>query len=401
MLWTALKQLVFMILLYLFLFGCSSTTIHDENPDGDVDLDLEKESAINGDQDALDNEKDSLIDGEPEELEPEEDQTIVDGDISESDIEEAKDNEVEQEIEIEIEELESEAEEDDAVYQSNIDPYLDGGLTVYNMEISEGENNAPKDMTIYTPLNTGKYAVVMFHHGFIMNHKVYSGMLTHLASHGFIVVAPQMYPPLIPIGVMSSAEEAIQASQVYDWIKVEIENIVGVEVDLNKIGLMGHSRGAKVSWTHLKNNGSADFMAVAGLDPVDGTGGPGGTETRVVDGQFSFSIPALIIGTGLGPSGISPCAPSGDNHIQFYAASNSPAWHVVATNNGHNDMTDDNCGVACLACSSGGNKDKVRQLFGGLLSAFFRFTLQDDIAAVDVLSDIERAPVSITVESKL
>ncbi len=138
-------------------------------------------------------------------------------------------------------------------------------------------------------------------------------------------------------------------------------------------------------------------QAVAGVDPVDGTGGPFGNQARVVQGPFAFSLPALVIGTGLGGS----CAPAGDNHEQFYAASRSPAWHVVIPDAGHADMLDEATAIsASSVCPGGPDRAAVRRLTAGLLVAFFRGSLQGDASAYTCLTDTVAAPMTIAVESK-
>ncbi len=53
-------------------------------------------------------------------------------------------------------------------------------------------NLPPKPLLIAVPKAEGKYPVVQFHHGFTLQNNFYSQLIAHLASHGFIVVAPQV-----------------------------------------------------------------------------------------------------------------------------------------------------------------------------------------------------------------
>jgi hypothetical protein len=53
-------------------------------------------------------------------------------------------------------------------------------------------NSPPKPLLIAVPKAKGKYPVVQFHHGFTLQNNFYSQLIAHLASHGFIVVAPQV-----------------------------------------------------------------------------------------------------------------------------------------------------------------------------------------------------------------
>jgi chlorophyllase len=252
-------------------------------------------------------------------------------------------------------------------------------------------------MRIHFPNVPGAYAVVMFQHGFLSLNSAYDEILRHLASHGFVVVAPQMYAPGLEVlfGDPSAAQEAERAARVIDWLPGRLSGITGVQADTTRLGLCGHSRGGKVIWSVLSND-PQKAMAVAGVDPVDGVGGPLGTETRIVDGAFGFDFPTLVIGTALGGS----CAPDGDNHEQFYAASAAPAWHVIALEHGHADMLDDDVAdQGGAVCPSGDGREAMRRLTAGLLVAFFRGSLQDDDAGFGYLTDTAAAPASITVEN--
>ena len=285
--------------------------------------------------------------------------------------------------------------------------YSMGPLTTTTVNVSSGDNGAPTDMFIVTPTAPGTYAVVVFQHGFLMNGAWYSEVLTHLASHGFVVVAPQMYAPDgLPVGKPSAVEEAGAAAEVHAWLPDNLSRVTGVTADFGALGVSGHSRGGKVNWLLLTSQpGLADAIAL--LDPVDGTGGPLGGEARAVDGTLPASIPTLIVGTGLGPVGgggfSMACAPEGDNYVQFYGAAPTPAWQVVADDNGHNDMLDADppgCGFTCTACDAGPNPDGMRDLAGGLLTAFFRGTLQGNSSELGLLTDEMAAPVNVTTTSR-
>lgn len=50
----------------------------------------------------------------------------------------------------------------------------------------------PKPLIIVTPTEKGTYNVILFLHGTSLSNKSYSKIFDHIASHGFIVVAPQV-----------------------------------------------------------------------------------------------------------------------------------------------------------------------------------------------------------------
>jgi len=289
--------------------------------------------------------------------------------------------------------------EDGAVpFISSGDPYARGPLVVRTLEVAKCFDGAPVPLRIHAPTSPGTYAVVVFQHGFQSSNSDYDDILGHVASHGFVVVAPQMYAPGIgPLfGDPTAAAEAELATTVLDWLPAHLSDVTGVTAAVVHTGLAGHSRGGKVAWGALKGD-PGRARAVAGVDPVDGTGGPLGGQARVIDGPFEFPYPSLVIGTALGGS----CAPGGDNHVQFYEASAAPVWHIIALDYGHGDMLDEDvAALAAVVCSSGEERDKMRKLTAGLLTAFFRGTLQGESAAFATLSDVGAAPTAITVESK-
>jgi chlorophyllase len=276
------------------------------------------------------------------------------------------------------------------------DPYEPGPMAVQTLKIKQCEDTAPFPLQIYAPETPGAYPVVVFQHGFLARNSSYSEILRHLASHGFIVVAPQMYEPSLwaLLGHPTAAQESDWVLLVLDWLPGHLDNVTGLNARTDRLGLAGHSRGGKVIWQVMVGDPTRG-KAIAGVDPVDGTGGPLGNQPRVIQGSFAFSVPALVIGTGLRGS----CAPEGDNHVQFYAASNSPAWHVVAVDQGHTDMLDEGS-FGTSFCPGGPNRAGMRRLTAGLLVAFFRGSLQGDPAAYGYLTDTTAAPIPITAEAK-
>ncbi len=284
-----------------------------------------------------------------------------------------------------------------APYCGKGNPYDAGELSVRTIRLTRCQFGTPKPLLVYTPESPGSYAVVVLQHGFMIRNECYGELMQHLASQGFVVVAPQMYEPGLCalLGNPTAAEEAADAAAVLEWVHVSLADVVGVQVRTDLLGLVGHSRGGKVAWLLLSGD-PGRAKAIAGIDPVDGTGGPTSYQPRVVQGPFSYAAPSLVIGSGLGGS----CAPEGDNHVQFYGAVPSPAWHVVAVNQGHGDMLDEGCAAAAsLVCASGADRAGMRRLTAGLLTAFFRAALQGDASAYAWLTDTA-APIPVSVESK-
>ncbi len=285
------------------------------------------------------------------------------------------------------------------LYTGTGDPYLPGRLPVRTISLARCEQATPLPVQIHAPEQGAGYPVVVLQHAFMTRNAWYADLARHVASHGFVLVVPQMYEPgLGPLlGNPTADDEAAKLMELLDWLPDHLGNVTGIAVRWDRLGLAGHSRGGKVVWLVL-NTDPARAMAVAGIDPVDGTGGPFGNQARVVQGPFAYSLPTLILGTELGGA----CAPAGDNHEQFYAAARSPAWHLFVPEQGHLDMLDDNPETEFVRsfCQAGRTLDGMRRLVAGVLVAFFRGTLQGDASALDLRAEPSAAPIPFRAEAK-
>ena len=290
------------------------------------------------------------------------------------------------------------------LYVGSGNPFAPGPLTVRTFPVERCENGAPKPLLIHAPAEAGSYPVVLFQHGFLLSNAYYSEVLRHLAGHGFIVVAPQMYPADgIPLFKPTSLDEVHQVLEVLDWLAGHLGTTAGMTADLSRVGIAGHSRGGKVAWS-LVRLAPERFQALAGIDPTDGTldGTP-----RVTDQPLPVALPTLVIGAGRAGDPFFPrgpsCSPPGENHEQFYAASLAPAWHVVVPDAGHLDVLDDTrpgCGHVCGVCIVGQDPPAFRNLTAGLMVALFRAASQGDPAAFHILDDVPHPPVNLVLESK-
>lgn len=291
------------------------------------------------------------------------------------------------------------------VYVGDAPIYANGPLGVTMGMLGQ---DAPTPGQVWSPTQAGLYPVVVLQHGFLLSNQYYSQMIAQIASHGFIVVAPQMYESGgFPFGKPSIDEESALAQQTWTYIQTSLAPSLpaGVEAATDRFGVVGHSRGAKVAWKILSQNATA-ATALVGIDPVDNPGGFAAQEP-VITGPVAFSIPTLVIGTGLGPDsidGFSPaCAPDGENHTKYYGAAQAPAYHLVATEHGHLDMLDDSlsgCGLECSSCPGGSSKQPMRSATAGWIVALLRGALQGDASAYALIAPPMNAPVTVTAAQK-
>ncbi|KAH1241254.1 Chlorophyllase-1 [Glycine max] len=284
----------------------------------------------------------------------------------------------------------------------------------FNVETSSASSSTPKPLLIFTPIVPGSYPVILFCHGFFIHNSFYSEFLGHIALHGFILVAPQLFSIGVP---MFGPEEVKCEGRVVDWLDNGLQPLLpeSVEAKLEKLVLVGHSKGGKTAFavalgyckTKLK------FSALIGIDPVAGVSKckPCRSLPDILTGvprSFNLNIPVAVIGTGLGPekanSLFPPCAPNGVNHKEFFSECKPPSAYFVATDYGHMDMLDDETpGVIgtmmskCM-CKNGkkGPRDLMRRTVGGLVVAFLRAQLNEQWKDFDaILASPNLAPAKL------
>lgn len=273
------------------------------------------------------------------------------------------------------------------------------------------ENLSPKPLVVALPKDEGVYPVIQFHHGFTLQNMFYSQIISHIASYGFIVVAPQMYK----LSGSDATTEIEDAVQILNWMPTGLvaalpETLSKHRPDFSKVALVGHSRGAKVVFGLALGvrNSILQYSAVVGLDPVDGMGIGQQTNPPILqfsEGSLNLGVPTLIIGTGLGPlrkNFLFPaCAPAGVSHEAFYYDSAAPAFHFVASKQGHMDFLNDDCSGPtgmfsyCL-CKNGPTRKPMRRFSGGMVVAFLRAAFFGETAPLAAaLATPELAPIPL------
>ncbi|CAN6283285.1 unnamed protein product [Urochloa humidicola] len=272
----------------------------------------------------------------------------------------------------------------------------------------------PKQLLVAAPREAGEYHVLVFLHGYLVVNSFYSQLFRHVASHGFIVVAPQLYT----ISGPDTTEEISAAASIIIWLAgggLSSSLPRGVRVDATKVSISGHSRGGKVAFALALGHAKlpVPLAALIAVDPVDGMGVGRQTPPPILTGRshsLRVAAPAVVIGTGLGelPRGplLPPCAPRGVSHAEFYGeleGAGAAACHMVARDYGHTDMMDDDTpgarGMLTRAiCRSGGARAPMRRFVGGATVAFLKKWVGGDGAALDgIRARPEQAPVALSV----
>jgi predicted dienelactone hydrolase len=71
-------------------------------------------------------------------------------------------------------------------------PYDNGPYTVEKLHLTLPIAQSVRFLWIVVPTVEGKFPVVQFQHGFDVRNTCYNQLISHVASYGFIVVAPQV-----------------------------------------------------------------------------------------------------------------------------------------------------------------------------------------------------------------
>ncbi|PIA45043.1 hypothetical protein AQUCO_01700534v1 [Aquilegia coerulea] len=258
------------------------------------------------------------------------------------------------------------------------------GASQQTLETSH-PSSPPKQLLIISPEAKDEYPVIVFLHGFALSNSYYTDLLKHIASHGYIAVAPQLYT-LTPTPPCWGYKEINSTAEVTDWLPKGLQSVLPekVEADLLNLVLMGHSRGGKTAFSLAVDHGktSLKFKALIGIDPVAGTSAGGQVKPDILTNHphsLNVGYPVMVIGTGLGDVKLNflapECATKGLNHKNFYYESKPPCYYFVTKDYGHMDMLDDNLSivgtVASCVCKSGkDSKDLLRRCVGGLVVAF-------------------------------
>ncbi|GAB4851040.1 Chlorophyllase-2 [Ancistrocladus abbreviatus] len=266
----------------------------------------------------------------------------------------------------------------------------------------------PKPLLIGSPSEGGDFPVLLLLHGYLLRNYFYSQLIQHVASHGFIVVAPQLYTLAGP----DSSDEIKYVAALIEWLPRGLLAVLpgNIRPNIAKLALSGHSRGGKAAFALALKKVAASpvkISALIGIDPVDGMDKGKQTPPPVltyVPHSFDLDhMPVMVIGSGLGSVKRNPlfpaCAPEGVNHVDFYDECQSPAWYFVVKDYGHLDMLDDDTkgmvgkSTYCL-CKNGKSREPMRRFVGGAVVAFLKGYLEgDDRDLIAIRDGQEAAPV--------
>ncbi|CAN0898430.1 CLH1 [Linum grandiflorum] len=279
---------------------------------------------------------------------------------------------------------------------SSLPVFQKGEFEVYGHQVQGNGSNPtgpPRPMYMVAPTRPGKYPIFLFAHGTFINSNLYSALLSHISSHGYIVVAPLLFDAMF--FMPCELEEIDYLAQVIRWLPTGLSSILLDDVvpDFDHLAIGGHSRGGKSAFAlalGYARRPDDDFTitALVGIDPVAGGSKDSRTNPKILTYQpesFNLTMPVAVIGSGLGNQsaffGFPACAPNEVSHVEFYNECRAPKSHVVPAEFGHMDIVDDvnpvdlvNYLMTNNMCKSGvswfNSRDKMRSTVGGIVVAF-------------------------------
>ncbi|KAK9268347.1 hypothetical protein L1049_000096 [Liquidambar formosana] len=289
-----------------------------------------------------------------------------------------------------------------------------GNLSIKCISVEPSNTTSPpKALLIVTPTIAGTYPILLFLHGTLLSNRSYTMLLEHISSHGFIIVAPQLYGIIPPSG----HEEIKSVAAVRDWLSTDLQSLLpeNVQANLLQLALAGHSRGGKTAFNlavldHSNATTAIRFSALIGIDPVAGPKKGSQIAPAIltyVPQSFELGIPVMVLGTDLGQrkkyAVLPPCAPEGVSHEEFFSECKPPCCHFVTKDYGHMDMLDDfsfdNIGasIGSLVCEGGKRpRGDMRRCVGGIVVAFLRAYLENNIRDLKtILDEPDISPVKL------
>jgi pimeloyl-ACP methyl ester carboxylesterase len=211
---------------------------------------------------------------------------------------------------------------------------------------------------LYPTSSDARLPLVIFAHGFQLGVGNYDGLLSHIASWGYVVVSID-YPGTLLSVDHRNVPRAMIAARTSLALGVPGFPASSI-IDANRTVVMGHSLGGKGAIMAVLDEPA--FIAAVALDPVDDNPSPIGIVSDAApsiapERMGRLTRPLALFGATqsrclqLGQA----CAPEASNYLRFAAAAPDGARIGLypLINFGHNDFVDTACGFQCSVCARG------------------------------------------------
>ena len=183
------------------------------------------------------------------------------------------------------------------------------------------------------------YPVVVYSHGFGGYRDVAIFLTSHLASHGFVVASPEHLHRNLPAQAFGTAEFNPEKDQADIANTLAALNVAfGPNADTARVGVIGHSAGARTALDALANEAvlAAIPLAGGGEAPPEAVGKP----ILVVVAELDLTVPT-------------------ENSLASYDSAPGPRTFVNLAQAGHNSFTD-----SCPVILAGGGLGMLEPLLG-------------------------------------
>lgn len=198
------------------------------------------------------------------------------------------------------------------------------------------ETNSYRDAPL---AHGGPYPVVIYSHGYGGHRDVAIFLTSHLASHGFIVASPEHIHRNLPAQAFGTAESNPEKDQTdVDNTLAALESALGDAVDTARVGVIGHSAGARTALDALANESvlAAIPLAGGGAAPAEAADKP----ILVVVAELDLTVPT-------------------ERSLDSYESALGPRTFVNLAQAGHNSFTD-----SCPVILAGGGLGMLEPLLG-------------------------------------
>ncbi len=198
------------------------------------------------------------------------------------------------------------------------------------------ETNSYRDAPI---ADSNTFPVVIYSHGFGGHRDVAIFFTTHLASHGFVVASPEHIHRNLPAQAFGTAESSPEKDQadVANTLAA-LDAAFGTNADTARVGVIGHSAGARTALDALANEAvlAAIPLAGGGSVPPEAADKP----ILVIVAELDLTVPT-------------------DRSLASYDSAPGPKTFVNLAQAGHNSFTD-----SCPVILAGGGLDMLEPLLG-------------------------------------
>ena len=190
------------------------------------------------------------------------------------------------------------------------------------------------------PLDTGNtYPVIIYSHGFGGHRDVAIFLTTHIASHGFVVASPEHIHRNLPAQAFGTSESSPEKDQadVANTLAA-LDAAFGDSANTARVGIIGHSAGARTALDALANEAvlAAIPLAGGGEAPPEAADKP----ILVIVAELDLTVPT-------------------ENSLASYESAPGPKTFVNLAQAGHNSFTD-----SCPVILAGGGLGMLEPLLG-------------------------------------